>query len=164
MIIDQQASSQKHDGVSAPASRTLFRHGAQRVAFSSRKLVPRAHQGPGRSARTAFSLVGKRWPQVQVRSGVISCTSEKQALQRRVGGRRSRVSSGYRDTAVWAPIWKPARTLLLVSPCRRRTGIAHPGCTFSLTVMTRGNTPHHESHDRFPLLLALLPPGETGVS
>ena len=89
MIIDQQASSQKRDGVLAPASREFFRHGAQRVAFSSRMLVPCAHQGPGRSARTAFSLVGKRWPQAQVRSGVISCTSEKQALQRRVAGRGS---------------------------------------------------------------------------
>jgi hypothetical protein len=34
----------------------------------------------------------------------------------------------------------------------------------ALTVMTRGDTPSHESHDRFPLPLTLLPRGETGVS
>jgi len=35
---------------------------------------------------------------------------------------------------------------------------------FSLTVRTRGDTPNHESHDRFPLRLPLLPRGEKGVS
>ena len=35
---------------------------------------------------------------------------------------------------------------------------------FELTVMTRGDTPNHESHDRSPLPLTLLPQGEKGGS
>jgi hypothetical protein len=64
---------------------------------------------------------------------------------------------------------RPHMTLLLMTANSKISVSRRPlrkGWPFliRLTVMTRGDTPSHESHDRFPLPLTLLPRGEKGVS